>query len=37
MSFQVNPTTFGHRDTSVQLLDGDEPILTAHRTLTIYP
>jgi hypothetical protein len=37
MSFQVNPTTFGHRDASVQLVDGDEPILTVHRTLTIYP
>src|SRR5919198_1053441 len=34
---QVNTTTFGHRDASVQLVDGDEPILTLHRTLTIYP
>lgn len=37
MSFQVNPTTFGHRDASVQLVDGNQPILTLHRTLTIYP
>jgi hypothetical protein len=37
MSFQVNPTTFGHRDASVQLVDGDEPLLSVHRTLTIYP
>jgi hypothetical protein len=37
MSFQVNPTTVGHRHTDVQLVDGDTPILTLHRTLTIYP
>jgi hypothetical protein len=37
LSFQVNPTTVGHRDQSVQLVDGDQPILTLHRTLTIYP
>ena len=37
MSFQVNPTTFGRRDASVQLVDGNEPILTLHRTMTIYP
>jgi hypothetical protein len=37
MSFQVNPTTFGHRDASVQLVDGNQPILTLRRTLTIYP
>jgi hypothetical protein len=37
MSFQVNPTTFGHRDAGVQLVDGNEAILALHRTLTIYP
>jgi hypothetical protein len=37
LSFQVNPTTVGQRDQSVQLVDGDQPILTLHRTLTIYP
>ena len=37
LSFQVNPTSFGHRDASVQLVDGNQPILALHRTLTIYP
>jgi hypothetical protein len=37
LSFQVNPTTVGRRDQSAQLVDGDQPILTLHRTLTIYP
>jgi hypothetical protein len=37
LSFQVNPTTIGRRDQTVQLVDGDQPILTLHRTLTIYP
>jgi hypothetical protein len=37
ISFQVNPTTIGRRDQGVQLVDGDQPILTLRRTLTIYP
>ena len=37
LSFQVNPTTAGRRDQSVQLVDGDQPILTLHRILTVYP
>lgn len=35
--WQVNPTTVGRRDTSAQLLDGDEPIAGVDRTTTIYP
>ena len=37
MSFQVNPTTFGHRDVNVELVDGNQPIVTLHSSLTIYP
>jgi hypothetical protein len=37
LSFQVNPTTVGHRDQSVELIDGNRPLTTIHRTMTIYP
>jgi hypothetical protein len=37
LSFQVNPTTASHRDKSLQLVDGDQPITTVHRSLTVYP
>jgi hypothetical protein len=37
IEFQVNPTTVGHRRQNVELDDGGKQILTAHRTLTVYP
>ncbi len=37
MEFQVNPTNVGSRAQDVQLLDGDTPILTIHRSVVIYP
>jgi hypothetical protein len=37
IEFQVNPTTVGRRRQNVELDDGAKRILTAHRTLTIYP
>jgi hypothetical protein len=37
IEFQVNPTTVGRRRQNVELDDGGTRILTAHRTLTIYP
>jgi hypothetical protein len=37
LAFQVNPTTVGHRDQDVELVDGDRALTTVHRTMTIYP
>jgi hypothetical protein len=37
MDFQVNPTNVGHRSQDVQLLDGDTPILTIKRDVTVFP
>lgn len=37
VSFQVNPTTVGHRDQTVTLYDGDKKLITLHRTITIFP
>jgi hypothetical protein len=37
LSLQVNPTNIGHRSQSVELDDGETPILTVHRTVTIFP
>lgn len=37
IEFQVNPTTVGDRRQNVELDDGRKQILTAHRTLTVYP
>jgi hypothetical protein len=37
MQFQVNPTNVGRRSADVALYDGDTPIVTVGRTLTIFP
>lgn len=37
LSFQVNPTTLGHRRTDAQLDDGATLVARVHRTLTIFP
>jgi hypothetical protein len=37
IEFQVNPTTVGRRRQDVELDDGPKQILTAHRSLTVYP
>ena len=34
---QVNPTTVSHRDVSVELFDGEEPIARLDKTLTVFP
>jgi hypothetical protein len=35
--FQVNPTNVGNRREDVSLLDGNQPLLHVHRSLTIFP
>lgn len=35
--FQVNPTNVGKRREDVILADGETPLLTVHRSLTIFP
>lgn len=37
LSLQVNPTNVGRRSQNVELDDGETPILTVHRTITIFP
>ena len=37
LQFQVNPTNVGHRSQNVELFDGNERILTIHRTITVFP
>lgn len=37
LSLQVNPTNIGHRSQNVELDDGETPILTVHRNITIFP
>lgn len=37
MSLQVNPTNVGRRSQNVELDDGEKPILTVHRSITIFP
>ena len=37
MSLQVNPTNVGRHSQTVQLDDGETPIVTVHRTITIFP
>jgi hypothetical protein len=37
MSLQVNPTNVGHRSQNVELDDGERPILTVHRNITVFP
>lgn len=35
--FQVNPTNVGKRRADVVLADGETPLVTVHRSLTIFP
>ena len=35
--FQVNPTNVGKRDEGVELDDGETPLVSMHRSLTIFP
>ncbi len=37
IQFQVNPTTLGSRPQGVELDDGTRPIVSVHRTLTVFP
>jgi hypothetical protein len=37
MSLQVNPTNVGRRSQDVELDDGETPLLTIHRKVTIFP
>lgn len=37
LSLQVNPTNVGRRSQDVELDDGEKPILTIHRDITIFP
>jgi hypothetical protein len=37
ISWQTNPTSVGHREQPVAVLNGDTPLGMAHRTLTIFP
>jgi hypothetical protein len=37
LQFQVNPTEVGRRSQDVQLLDGETPLLSVDRLVTIYP
>ena len=37
MEFQVNPTTTGTRRQQVALLDGDSPLVSLTRQLTVFP
>jgi hypothetical protein len=37
MEFQVNPTNVGRRSQDAQLLDGDTPIVTVDRKVTVFP
>jgi hypothetical protein len=37
VEYQVNPTTVGRRTLNVELEDGEQPILSSERDLTIFP
>jgi hypothetical protein len=37
MQFEVNPLGAGRRDQSVRLLDGEEPLASVSRRLTVFP
>lgn len=37
IEYQVNPTTVGRRTQRVELDDGEQPILSTHQTLTVFP
>jgi hypothetical protein len=37
MAFQVNPTNIGHRSQRVWLRDGNTPLLSVGRSITVFP
>ncbi len=37
VDFQVNPTSVGRQDQTVTLYDGNRPLITVHRALTVFP
>ncbi len=37
ISWQVNPTTFGYRDTTVWLYDGSQLLVTLPRSVVVFP
>lgn len=37
LDFQVNPTTAGRQGQNLTLYDGNQALVTMHRTLTVYP
>jgi hypothetical protein len=37
IDYQVNPTNVGHRDQTVTLYDGNQALITVHRTITVFP
>jgi hypothetical protein len=37
LDFQVNPTTVGNQDQALTLYEGDQALVTLHRTLTVFP
>lgn len=37
MQFQVNPTTVGRRPAGVRLFDGETPLASVERTVTVFP
>jgi hypothetical protein len=37
ISWQTNPTNLGRHSQDVELYDGGTPLMTAHRTITIFP
>lgn len=37
LQLQVNPTNTGRRSQDVELDDGETPLLTVHRTVTVWP
>jgi hypothetical protein len=37
IDYQVNPTNVGRQDQTVTLYDGNQALVTLHRTLTVFP
>jgi hypothetical protein len=37
ISWQTNPTNYGRHTENVALYDGRTPLVTVHRTLTVFP
>jgi hypothetical protein len=37
IDYQVNPTNVGHRDQTVTLYDGNQALISVHRTITVFP